>query len=413
MSKVYDIRDFGAIGDGVFECTEALQGAIDTCTENGGGTVLVASGTYLFYPVRLKSNVRLEIAWDAVLLAGTNPELYPEVQPNPYWKVGYALRNNKRYVMYGEGLSHVCICGQGRIDFQGKSFIHFDESVKPFERHWKRKHDQLIPGRSLFFVGCQDVRLEDLTLVDTAGWFTWFLDCENVQVHHVTMRSDLRMPNADGIHLGSCRNVVVSDCNLSTGDDCIIIRSMQEQFDEPKPCENVTVANCILQSSTVCIRIGWTHDYLMRNCTFSNLVFRDSATGIAITSPRIKEIDQRDPPRYPDTPKPYPEVKPFAVENMLFSNIEAQTRRFLIIDLNDNDRVDYIRNISMRGIHAVCGLYPIIRALPEHHVSDIDFTDFVLEMRHTPEHPEYADTGLNFKYAENIFFNNFRIKKTF
>ena len=189
MEKVYDIRDFGAVGDGVFNCTEALQKAIDTCSADGGGTVLVASGKYLFYPLRLKNDVRLEISWDAVLLAGTDPELYPEVQPNPYWKVGYALRNNKRYVMYGEGISHVCICGQGKIDFQGLSFVHVDENLKPFEGHWKRKHDQLIPGRSLFFVGCKDVRLEDLTLVDTAGWFTWFLDCEDVRVRGVTMKA--------------------------------------------------------------------------------------------------------------------------------------------------------------------------------------------------------------------------------
>ena len=72
MEKVYDIRDYGAVGDGIFNCTEALQKAIDECSANGGGTVLVASGKYLFYPLRLKNDVRLEIAWDAVLLAGTN-----------------------------------------------------------------------------------------------------------------------------------------------------------------------------------------------------------------------------------------------------------------------------------------------------------------------------------------------------
>ncbi len=418
MEKVYDIRDFGAVGDGVFNCTEALQKAIDTCSADGGGTVLVASGKYLFYPLRLKNDVRLEISWDAVLLAGTDPELYPEVQPNPYWKVSYALRNNKRYVMYGEGISHVCICGQGKIDFQGLSFVHVDENLKPFEGHWKRKHDQLIPGRSLFFVGCKDVRLEDLTLVDTAGWFTWFLDCEDVRVRGVTMKADLRMPNSDGIHLGSCRNVVVSDCNLTNGDDCIIVRSMQEQFDEPKPCENVTITNCILQSSCLCVRIGWTHDYLMRNCTFSNLVIRESNIGIGVTSPRIKEIDQRDPPRYPDTPKPYPEVKPFAVENLLFSNIVAETRNtFFCISLTDNEAVDYVRNIAFRGVHAISGRYPSITALPEHHVSDIEFTDFVLEMKEFEKNvnPEgqNPNAAMKLSYAENVMFNNFRIKKTF
>ncbi|MBR0457703.1 MAG: hypothetical protein IJJ26_00565 [Victivallales bacterium] len=418
MTNIYDIRDFGAIGDGVFNCTDALQKAIDKCSADGGGTVLVSSGKYLFYPLRLKSDIRLEIAWDAVLLAGTDPQLYPEVQENPYWKVGYALRNNRRYVMYGEGISHVAICGQGKIDFQGLHFVHVDESLKPFHGHWKRKHDQLIPGRSLFFVGCKDVRLEDLTLVDTAGWFTWFLDCEDVLVRGVTMKADLRMPNSDGIHLGSCRNVVISDCNLTNGDDCIIVRSMQEQFDEPKPCENVTVTNCILQSSCLCIRFGWTHDYLMRNCTFSNLVIRESNVAIGVTSPRIKEIDQRDPPRYPDTPKPYPEVKPFAVENLLFTNIVSETRNYFFgITLTDNEAVDYVRDIAFRGVHAICGRYPMITALPEHHVSDIEFTDCVLEMKpseHSSNQDGFKiDESMRLSYAENVTFNNFRIKKTF
>ena len=191
---------------------------------------------------------------------------------------------------------------------------------------------------------------------------------------------------------------------------------MQEQFDEPKACENITVTNCVLQSSCDCIRIGWTHDYLMRNCTFSNLVIRDSRIGIDVTSPRIKPLgqDQRDPPRYEDTPTPYPEVKPFAVENMLFCNIEAQTRLYVFgVNLTDNEAVDYVRDISLRGVHAICGRYPVIKALPEHHVSDIEFTDFVLEMRPVEGHPEYEKDTLNFKHAENVIFNNFRIKKTY
>ena len=95
MSRVFDIRKYGAAGDGTTDCTKALQSAIDDCSNAGGGTVLVESGTYLFYPLRFRSNVRLEIAWDATLLAGTDPLLYPEIGENPYWKVGYALRNNR------------------------------------------------------------------------------------------------------------------------------------------------------------------------------------------------------------------------------------------------------------------------------------------------------------------------------
>jgi hypothetical protein len=420
MSRIFNVENYGAIGNGVSDCTAAIQQAIDACADAGGGTVLIKSGTYLFYPLRLRSNVRLEIAWDAVMLAGTDPSRYPEIEENRYWKVGFSLRNNRRCVFYGEGVSHVAICGEGKIDFQGQSFANVDWEMKEFFGHWKRKHNQLVPGRSIFFVGSRDIRLEGLTLVDSAGWFTWFLDCENIRVENVTMHADLRMPNTDGIHFGSCRDAVVNNCNLHTGDDCIVIRSMQEQFDEPKPCENIVVTNCILQSSTVAVRIGWTHDYLMRNCTFSNLVIKRSSRAVAVTSPALRGPDgdppQTDPPRYPNTPKPYPEIKPFTVENFLFSNIEAETvRAFFQIVLADSEKVDHVRNIAFRGVHAVSGVYPTISASSEHDVSDIEFTDFTLEMRYNPELEGLYETlgrGMNLDVARNVIFNNFRISRT-
>ena len=420
MSRIFDVRSYGAVGDGVCDCTGAIQRAIDECSAAGGGTVLIESGTYLFYPLRLRSNLRLEIAWDAVMLAGTDPARYPEIGENPYWNIHYALRNNRRYVFYGEGVSHVAIVGEGKIDFQGKSFVHVNPTLKEHYGHWKRKHDQLIPGRSIFFVGSRDIRLEGLTLVDTAGWFTWFLDCETIRVENVTMHSDLLMPNADGIHFGSCRDALVSNCNLHTGDDCIVVRSMQEQFSEPKPCENIVVTNCVLQSSTTAIRIGWTHDYLMRNCTFSNLVIKRSRLGVSIVVPKLRDPlhdpsdprPQTDPPRYPETPKPYPEVRPFAVENLLFSNIEAETvRRFLEITFAEDAAVDYVRDVAFRGVRAVSGLPPIIAAKPEQHVSDLEFTDFVLEIKYDPELEEQYNLvghGINFRAVKNMIFNNFR-----
>ena len=75
MTGIYDIRNYGAVGDGVTECTEALQRAVDDCSAAGGGAVVVDAGRYLFYPFRLKSGVILEIRQGAVLLAGTVPAL--------------------------------------------------------------------------------------------------------------------------------------------------------------------------------------------------------------------------------------------------------------------------------------------------------------------------------------------------
>lgn len=411
MKSIYDIRDYGASPDPQFDSTKAIQEAIDQCNKNGGGTVLVADGTYLFYPLRLKSNVRLEIAWNATLLAGSDPEKYPLIEPNDVWDVDYALRGNRRCVIYAEGEQHIAIVGQGKIDFQGTTFVNVDEELKPFAGHWKRKSDTMIPGRGLFFVGCTDVRLEDLFLTNPAGWFTWFLNCQRVLVRGVTMRADLRMPNSDGIHFGSCDNCRVSDCDISTGDDCIIVRGMQEQFDTSIPCQNVTVTNCILQSSTSAVRIGWTHDGIQRNCTFSNLVIKESRDGFSIIVPPMRN-PQPDPPRYGDFPPPK-EVEPFAVENISISNIVADTHGPLLnIRLAPDAKVDYVRRIAFRGVQAVSDRPPSVVALPEQNVSDLEFTDVDIELRAIPGKDDGSNANIRFQNAQNILLNNFRIRKS-
>lgn len=383
MGRVFDIREFGAVGDGVTECTQALQTAIDRCAGSGGGTVLVEAGKYLFYPVRLRSHVRLEVAVNTVLFAGSDPEKYPEIAPNPVWRVEYALRKNRRYVIYAEGEEDVSIGGAGTIDFNGAGFIKCDPSIPELgSAHWIRKDDQKVPAKCLWFAGCRNVRLENLTLLNAPGWFTWFLRCKNVFVRGVTINCDLRMPNSDGIHIGSCRDVIVSDCNIRTGDDSIVIRSMQEQFERPVPCENITVTNCILQSSTMAVRIGWTRDYQVRNCVFSNLIVKKSRRGICLTCPAFREKLQYDPPRYPDTPRPYPDDKPYAIENLSFTNIEMETLyESFGIFLADAEKVDYVRNISLNNVRARSGLYPAIVASEHHHVSNIAFNHVELFIR--------------------------------
>jgi polygalacturonase len=91
MYELYDIRNFGAIGDGKTDNTNALKAAVAACQKAGGGTVVVSEGTYLFYPIVLYSYVHLRIDAGATLLAGTNPALYPEIERSDYWNVGFAL----------------------------------------------------------------------------------------------------------------------------------------------------------------------------------------------------------------------------------------------------------------------------------------------------------------------------------
>ena len=421
MTGIYDIRKYGAVGDGVTECTEALQRAVDDCSAAGGGTVVVEAGCYLFYPFRLKSGVVLEIRKGAVLLAGTVPEKYPVIQENPYWNVLFAPRHNRRCVIYAEGAEHVGIAGKGTIDFQGKAFVDADESVIPGYGRWCRHSDTLVPGRSLFFVGCRDVRIEDVLLKDTAGgWFTWLLDCEDVLVRGVTMQADLRMPNSDGLHMGSCRNVRVSDCNFQCGgDDCIIVRSMQEQFSAPRPTENIVVENCVCRGGkwSTAIQVAWTYDYAIRNCIFSNIVMTCGSRLVSISAPDIAYSESKDPPRYEDTPEPPPH-RPMQIENLQFNNIVARADRLLALEIDDGCAVEYIRNIRFHNVQALCTCFPVINVQKHHNVSDIEFSDIVLELEPAPDEPDltpntfYGVPGpfLNCPHVRDLILSHFRFK---
>ena len=104
-----------------------------------------------------------------------------------------------------------------------------------------------------------------------SGWSYWIHDCDYVSFNKCKIIANVQYPNNDGIHINSSRNVTVSNCDISCGDDCIIVRANNLSLAENKVCEKVTVTNCNLTSYANGIRIGWMGDGVIRNCSFSNI----------------------------------------------------------------------------------------------------------------------------------------------
>jgi len=409
----YNILDYGAVGDGVIDNTQVIQKAIDECSQHGGGTVLVYGGRFLTYTLNIKSGVRLEIDVTATLVGGTDPELYPEIPDNESWKPGHCSRLNRRTLFYAENAKNIGICGRGTIYGSGEEFMIRDEKEYPFLRHWQRKHDTLIPGRAILFVGCEDTVIEDVTIINSAGWTMWLLDCDRCDINHIKIDCDFRIPNVDGIHISACRDVTISDCFIRSSDDAIILRSHQEQLYKPKPCERVVVTNCTLQSGSSAIRIGWSNDYEIKNCSFSNLVIRNSFCGFSILIPAITE-KQYDPPRGPDTPQP-PEVSPFYVENILLNNIIMEVETcFMNINLSAGMSIRGVKNVSFNNINATCGTYPFINSQPEYGVEGISLNNVQLTLQPVRRHDlkEYRcfRSSMEFDNVENLTFDRFTIK---
>lgn len=404
-----DIADYGAVADGKSDNTPAIQQAIDQAAASGGGTVTVGAGVWLTYTLFLKDNVTLHLEAGAVLLGGPDPLCYPEVPDNLYWIPGRCSRLNRRALIYALHCHNTAITGRGKIHGNAKAFTVTDERKLDLHDVWARKDDRLIPGRCLLFVGCTDVLLSDFMIEDSAGWCMWLLDCDHVQISRLRIDGDLRLPNMDGIHLSACRDATVSDCIIRSSDDAIVLRSHQEQLYQPKACERVTVSNCVIESGSSAVRIGWSNDYMIRDCVFQNLAIRNTFAGISIFIPQVL-TKQFDPPRGPDCLPPPANILPFEVENLLFDNIVMETHHGpFMIRLADDACCNGIRNVRLSNITAsACG-YPFISAKMEHQVKDIIFDRcrFTIgQSGRTLEHyPEFSKVMV-FDAAQNMQFND-------
>ena len=330
LAREWNVRAFGAVGDGRADDTVAIQRTIDACASSErGGRVVVPKGMYLSYTLSLKSNVELHLQDGATLLGGTEGEKYAPFAPTDVWRPERSPRFNRRAFLYTPGATNVAITGSGAIDGNAAAFHAWSEE----ECRWKRISDTKLTGRCVFFVGCRNVRVEGVTIRNSTGWATWFLDCDDLVIRDLVIRCDRRFLNSDGIHLGGCRDVVVTGCDVDSEDDALILRAHQEQMRVPHALERVLVSNCVFRAARPCgIRLGWSGDAPLRDILVTHCVIPHSGTGIGCWVPPMNRFLNTDPPRWNGTDfadhldKPGG-MLPFALENVRFENLEVHAVR--------------------------------------------------------------------------------------
>ena len=371
---IYNIKDFGAIADGVTLNTSAIQRAIDTCHENGGGQVLVEGGTYMFGTIIMRSYVDLHIAANATLLGSPRCEDYPERDNVKHVKSEVLPRWRNACYIFCEESENIAITGQGTIDCNGNNFVRLKENSKI----WKyTRIDAPTPPRVVFFTGCKNVKIEDVTMIDQpAGWSYWIHDCDYVTFDKIKIIAEVEYPNNDGIHINSSRNVTVSNCDITCGDDCIVVRANNVSLEENKICERVTVTNCNLTSYASGIRIAWKNDGVIKNCVFSNIVMTDTSTGIAIGLPQFEYN-----PELPYTADMGREAT--RVENLSFNNIIMDKVYGCPIKMDiaesENTLVDAVKNIYFSNVHASSPTGIMIRGREKNHIDNVRFSSCTFE----------------------------------
>lgn len=312
--KIYNIVEYGAVNNGITSNTSAIQKAINECSKNGGGLVLVPQGNFVTGSVQLFSNVNLYLAPGAKLLGSKDNNEYLRQKDFGFDGMG---AGNKTGIVFAHNAENISITGQGIIDGRGNNSMYMDSlqygmdlnnkytrqgmdymspkfGTKDGPVLWKGLYEDR-PGVMVIFSSCKNVLLSGVRFDESPNWTVAFLNCDNVKVQSTTINNNMDIPNSDGLDMYDSKNVTISDCVINAGDDAIAVVSS----------DNITVTNSVLHSRSCGVRIGYNvfNGRNSGNLLFSNIHIYDCNRGIGIFQRQKGDI-----------------------ENIIFSNIIIQTR---------------------------------------------------------------------------------------
>ena len=286
----YDVRDFGATGDGKTLDHIAINRAIDSCVAHGGGRVVLSGGgTYLCGSIRMKSNVELHISAGATILAApAEMKAYDEAEPwegPAYQDGGHTYFHNS--LIWAVGQHNVSITGRGTID--GKWLTKRDTE----------KAGNLQGGKAIALKECRNVLIRDVTIYRGGHFAIIMTGCDLGTVDNVTIDT-----NRDGFDIDCCKYLTVSNCKINTPSDDALVLKSSYALKRPVLCEHIAVTNCVITGykmgtlldgtyipekvNWVCgrFKLGTESNGGYRNIALSNCTFMYSS-GLA-----FEEVDQ-------------------------------------------------------------------------------------------------------------------------
>jgi len=392
--KVFDVRQYGAKGDGKTLDTEAIQKALDECGQAGGGIVLLTAGTYLSKPIVLRSKTTLQLDEGAKLQAITNHADFMKTPGD--W---LSAKGGSDFIPFisGKDLTDVTIIGKGTIDGNGEVWWG------PAEEARRKTPGYTLPRPNLIVLTrCKNVRLENITLQNSPKFHFVPTDCDGVVVSNVTVLAPAGAPNSDAIDPSRCRNVLITKCHIDVGDDNIAIKSGRKVNGREFASENITVTDCVFLHGHG-MSIGSETTGGVRNLTVRNCTFEGTENGIRIKSARGKGG---------------------VVENLIYSNITMKNVdpaiTFTCYYMNNSAKdpvqrsapkedaaqavtevTPIYRNIRISNLTATCERAAgIIIGLPESMISDVVLDNVRIS----------ASSGLTIRNAKGIKLKNVQIE---
>jgi len=258
--RVFDVRDYGAAGDGKTLDTAAIQKAIDAAAPSGGQVLLRGGKKYLTATLVLRSGIDFHLADDAELLASTNRADYPRDADG---------------ILTAESAHGLTITGNGNINGRAKQFMTgYDEAGEIW-------HFGPFRPKIFVFTACRDLEVRDISFSEAPFWGLHMLGCKHVLVDRIKIRKFLDVPNCDGIDPDHCRDVEIRNCDIICGDDAIVIKSTR-QTTSYGPCSNVYVHDCAMTTKDSGLKIGTETVEDVSGVRFEHCEIRSSCRGLTI-----------------------------------------------------------------------------------------------------------------------------------
>lgn len=436
----YNIKDFGAKGDGKTVDTKAINDAIETASKARGGTVYFPAGIFLSYSIHLKSNIALFLDQGAILVAADSSAggRYDEPEPGPgnmFQDYGHSHWHNS--LIWGESLENISILGTGIIDGKGLS------RGFTVAEHWERlgvdARPYLISGganKAIALKLCRNVILKDFTLLNGGHFGLLATGVDNLTIDNLRMDT-----NRDGMDIDCCCNVRIANCSINSPNDDAICLKSSYALGYAKATQNVTITNCQVsgydagtfyngtyqrkkwnqvpdqEGPTGRIKFGTESNGGFKNITISNCVFEycrgialETVDGALLEDVTIANVTMRDVTNSP-----------------LFLRIGGRMRGPVGTPVGNLRRI-IISNVI--AYNADAHFATLISGLPGHDIEDVQLNNIRIYYRpidsalskiqkvvpeYEKQYPEPAKMGVMpaygffIRHAKNIQINNVEV----
>jgi polygalacturonase len=300
-----NVKDSGADPTGNKKCTKVINDLITGLAAKGGGTLFFPAGTFLTGPIIMKSNITLWLDAGAVVKFTDDFDDYlPMVQSR--WE-DVRVKNFASQV-YAYQCENISIRGRGHFDGQGKKWWDYMRSApsgqqpqSKWQETFKKENEEMLAKNAyirsknnflrppmITTYECKNVLIEGVSFSNPPFWTIMPAFTDNLTITGVTIENPSNSPNTDGIDPSSCKNVHISNCHITVGDDCIVIKSGRDEDgrEAASPTENITITNCTMLRGHGGVVIGSEMSGGVKRVAITNCIFEGTDRGIRVKTMR-------------------------------------------------------------------------------------------------------------------------------